>query len=75
MVIFNLKKDYLDKVAMAKIYDQPLIWWYNLTDILDGRAQEWNEFAKDNPYANNVLGIIQQGYWSKIKYYMAKSIP
>ena len=72
MVIFNLKKDYLDKVAMAKIYDQPLIWWYNLTDILDGRAQEWNEFAKDNPYANNVLGIIQQGYWSKIKYYMAK---
>ena len=72
MVIFNLKKDYLEKVAMAKIYDQPLIWWYNLTDILDGRAQEWNALAKENPYANKVLGLIRQGYWSKIKYFEAK---
>ena len=75
MVIYNLKKDYLKQEAMGSahnIYLPPMDWWYNLKDIVAGRAKEWNKLAASNPYYNEVLAIVRNDYWSKIAFYMQK---
>jgi hypothetical protein len=94
MVTFNLLRDYLLKEAMgiagrkARHYKEQPDWFYNLTDIMDGRAREWNKLIENSmpidpslptreeraqmSYYNRTLANIKREYFERISYYMTK---